>query len=117
MLVARLLSMAVAATAATISVDVGKGGLTFTPDSITAAKGDIVEFHFVGGYHDVVKGDFDKPCVPSVGGFASDTETGSATNVRKLTVAFFCILVHQCSTHFLSPPNTSVFASRKTSSA
>ena len=82
MIFTRLLSLAAVASAATIVVDVGQGGLTFTPDSVTAAKGDIVEFHFVGGVHDAVKGDFDKPCAPLAGGFASATETGSATNVR-----------------------------------
>ncbi len=81
MLATRILSLAAIATAATIQIDVGKGGLTFSPDSVTAAKGDIVEFHFVGGYHDAVKGDFDKPCTPVAGGFASTTEAGSATNV------------------------------------
>lgn len=86
MIFTRLLSLAAVASAATIVVDVGKGGLTFTPDSVTAAKGDIVEFHFVGGVHDAVKGDFDKPCAPLAGGFASTTETGSATNVSNLTL-------------------------------
>ncbi len=80
----RLFALAPAVSAATIKIDVGKGGLTFTPDSVTAAKGDTLEFHFVGGTHDAVVGDFDKPCTPSAGGIASATEVGSATNVRSL---------------------------------
>jgi plastocyanin len=32
--------------AATISIAVGNGGLVFTPSSVTAAVGDILEFSF-----------------------------------------------------------------------
>ena len=81
MLALRLLAFSATALAATIKVDVGKSGLTFTPDSVKAEKGDIVEFHYVGGVHDAVEGSFDKPCALKEGGFASATETGSADNV------------------------------------
>ncbi|CAI4214049.1 unnamed protein product [Parascedosporium putredinis] len=45
-------SLVAAATAAVHKINVGQGGLTFTPDSVTAEIDDIVEFHFVGGTHD-----------------------------------------------------------------
>jgi len=82
-----LLTIALAATAraATVKINVGQGGLTFTPDSVTAAKGDVLEFHFVGGNHDAVTGDFSAPCTPSTGGFASATVAGSASNVSGST--------------------------------
>ncbi len=75
-------ALAAAANAATIKINVGQSGLTFTPDSVTAAKGDVLEFHFVGGYHDAVVGDFSEPCQAATsGGFSSGTYQGSATNV------------------------------------
>ncbi|OAA60356.1 extracellular serine-rich protein [Niveomyces insectorum RCEF 264] len=95
----RLLSLAAAVTAATIEIDVGKGGLAFSPDTVTAAKGDILEFHFVGGYHDAVKGDPAKPCTPLAGGFASATEAGSATNknIFRVTVNDTNPIYYYCS--------------------
>ena len=50
----QLLTLASTALAASHRIDVGKSGLTFTPDSVTAAVGDTLEFHFVGGTHDAV---------------------------------------------------------------
>ncbi|KAL2432883.1 hypothetical protein ABEF95_004124 [Exophiala dermatitidis] len=44
------------------SVVVGPG-LKFTPDTVTAAKGDWIEFTFGSG-HSVAQSTFDKPCVP-----------------------------------------------------
>lgn len=58
-----LLSTLVASTfATTITVTVGKGGLVFNPDTITAAVGDVVEFHFFGSIHTAMQGDFSTPC-------------------------------------------------------
>jgi len=58
------------------AVKVGPG-LTFTPDSVTAAQGDWVEFTFGSG-HSVAQSSFAAPCVPMSGsagvysGFHSD---------------------------------------------
>lgn len=58
------------------AVKVGPG-LTFTPDSVTAAQGDWVEFTFGSG-HSVAQSSFAAPCVPMSGsagvysGFPSD---------------------------------------------
>jgi len=47
------------------AVQVGPG-LTFSPDSVTAAEGDWVEFTFGSG-HSVAQSSFDAPCVPISG--------------------------------------------------
>ena len=78
-----VLAFAAAVSAATISVDVGKGGLVFAPDTVKAAVGDVVEFRFVGGFHDAVTADYATPCQPATSGvkFASTQNQGSATAV------------------------------------
>ncbi|EXJ61850.1 hypothetical protein A1O7_02280 [Cladophialophora yegresii CBS 114405] len=53
-------------TAGIHAVKVGPG-LTFTPDTVTAAEGDWVEFTFGSG-HSVAQSSFDAPCVPMDGG-------------------------------------------------
>lgn len=37
---------------------------TFDPDTLRAAQGDVVEFHFERGNHSVVAGNYDFPCSP-----------------------------------------------------
>ncbi|RMZ89435.1 hypothetical protein DV736_g3345, partial [Chaetothyriales sp. CBS 134916] len=54
------ISLVVMVAAETHQVTVGPG-LSYSPDSLTAAKGDVVEFTFGQG-HDVVSGSFDSPC-------------------------------------------------------
>lgn len=48
--------------AATVEVTVGPG-LNFSPDTVTAQQGDVVNFKFGSG-HNVVSGSFDSPCQP-----------------------------------------------------
>ena len=55
-----LLSIALAKT---ITVGVGKGGLKFDPETVTADKGDVLEFHFYPKNHSVAQSTFDKPCI------------------------------------------------------
>lgn len=50
------------------TVDVGKGGFTYNPDTLTVSPGDKVEFHFFPGDHSVTQASFANPCHP-----ASDT--------------------------------------------
>src|SRR5262245_57522497 len=46
--------------------------LTFSPNEVTAAVGDTVEFFFTPKNHSVVAGTFDSPCQPATsGGFFS----------------------------------------------
>ncbi|KAL8797170.1 MAG: hypothetical protein Q9195_000637 [Heterodermia aff. obscurata] len=55
-----LLSIALAKTT---KIDVGEGGLKFDPDTVTADKGDVLEFHFYPEDHSVAQSTFDKPCI------------------------------------------------------
>lgn len=50
------------AVATTITVNVGKTGLVFNPDALTAAVGDVIKFYFFSSAHTVVQGDFNTPC-------------------------------------------------------
>lgn len=50
------------ASAKNITVSVGQGGTTFTPDTVAAAVGDIILFQFVAGNHTVTQAPFAKPC-------------------------------------------------------
>lgn len=59
-----VLALASGAFAATVQVAVGSGGNVFTPSTITAATGDVVEFTFSGS-HSVASGDFASPCSSS----------------------------------------------------
>lgn len=52
-------------SAAVHNVDVGKSGLVFDPNSLTAAMGDTVNFHFYPGDHSVAQSTGSAPCVPS----------------------------------------------------
>jgi plastocyanin len=45
-------------------VTAGFNGLHFEPDNISAAIGDIIEFHFLPKNHSVVQSSFSNPCVP-----------------------------------------------------
>src|SRR2546421_531387 len=70
-------SAAAAASASNIhQVAVGKNGLVFTPDTLTAAAGDTIEFTFAPGGHSVTRSEFSSPCKAATtdviwGGFAS----------------------------------------------
>jgi plastocyanin len=50
------------AVAKIIEIDVGKGGLVYSPDTVTADVGDTLEFHFFASFHTAVQGDFSTPC-------------------------------------------------------
>jgi plastocyanin len=58
-------SLALQAGAATVKIDVGSQGLSFSPNPATAKVGDVLEFHFLSTTpHSVVQGDFKTPCKP-----------------------------------------------------
>jgi len=73
------LSLALAASAATVTVQVGgvsssTGGVfQYIPANITAPNGTVVNFRFAGipGNHTVTQSTFSDPCDPEVGGFDS----------------------------------------------
>jgi len=84
---ATLLTLLSTASAATIRIDAGKDGkIVFSPDSVTANKGDVLEYHFYGPIpHSVAVGDFSTPCNPAKeGGFFSGMvrTNGTGENVR-----------------------------------
>lgn len=79
-----LLAFAVGAFAAKdIRIDVGKDGLSFSPNNVQADVGDVLEFHFWPMNHSVVMGDATNPCQPATqGGFFSGfLQTASGENV------------------------------------
>lgn len=49
----------------------GTGKLLFTPDHITAAEGDVVQFVFKAKNHTATQSSFAQPCSPLAGGFDS----------------------------------------------
>jgi plastocyanin len=60
-----LLALVPVALAAEQTIVVGKGGDTFTPNTITAAQGDTVKFTFAATGHSVTAAAYDSPCVPA----------------------------------------------------
>lgn len=64
--------LAVQVQGKTIPIQAGVAGLTFTPASITADLGDVLEFHFFPRNHSVAQGDWKNACQPATtGGFFS----------------------------------------------
>jgi plastocyanin len=80
-------SVAAASTVASSSspthtVQVGANGFVFTPDSVTAAMGDMLEFHFTGSnLHDVVQGSFSSPCSDNGGIYSGYPSTSDVFQV------------------------------------
>jgi plastocyanin len=104
---------AAAATASTstgsspVIVKVGKDGLTFTPNSITAAVGTKIQFNFYPQNHSVVQSSFAAPCVPLAGGAFSGfmpVTSGLGPSSFTMTVAntkpiwLYCSQAKHCET-------------------
>ncbi|KAL6696898.1 Cupredoxin [Trichoderma pleuroticola] len=89
---AAIVALASHANAETIRIDVGQNNaLTFSPDTVTAKVGDILDFHFHAVNHSVVMGDFANPCAPAkTGGFYSGfmpvSGSGEADETFQVTV-------------------------------
>jgi plastocyanin len=47
-----------------VSVSSTSGALTFTPDTLTVPKGDMIQFQFYPKNHTVTQSNFDNPCEP-----------------------------------------------------
>lgn len=88
-------------------VNVGQNGLSFTPNTITAAVGSAVEFHFFPPTHSVAQSSFAEPCVPSSNntGFWSgliQASGGESSNVFRITINdtnpiwFYCAVPSHC---------------------
>ncbi|KID95275.1 extracellular serine-rich protein, partial [Metarhizium majus ARSEF 297] len=104
--VAAFSALAAQASAKTIRIDVGKDGLAFSPDSVTAANGDMLEYHFYK-QHSVAMGDFANGCAPAArGGFFSGVmrTSGNGENSQVFQVmvnstnpmAFYCTVASHC---------------------
>ncbi|KAH6679223.1 Cupredoxin [Halenospora varia] len=98
--------LAAAVNAAAISIAVGNGGLTFSPNDVKAAVGDTLQFHFYSGAqsHNVVSGTFESPCTPAAAPFFSGTQAGDSkgdttflVNVTSTDpIYFYCAVAKHC---------------------
>ncbi|KAG6028694.1 hypothetical protein E4U41_000609 [Claviceps citrina] len=83
--------LAALAVADTVKIT-AKGNSTFSPDSVTAKAGDVLEFHFQSRNHSVVAGDYKFPCfpLPMATGFFSGfvpVESGESDKVFRVKLA------------------------------
>ncbi|CZR66884.1 uncharacterized protein PAC_16785 [Phialocephala subalpina] len=83
---ASLIAAAASASAETIQVAVGQSGLTFSPNDITAAVGDSVEFSFFPKNHSVTQSSFAKPCQPLANGFFSTFQPTTSESANTFTI-------------------------------
>jgi len=74
--VALLLVPALALGQQVHQVDVGLNGLAFTPNTVTAAIGDIVNFNYHPKNHSVTQSTFAVPCVKAVGTTGPGVDSG-----------------------------------------
>ncbi|KXJ85893.1 Cupredoxin [Microdochium bolleyi] len=98
-------------------IDVGKGGLAFSPNETRAAVGDTLEFHFHPKAHSVARSTFDKPCeAMNVAGFYSgafNVSSGEATSVFEVSVNstdamwFYCSVATHCAQGMVGVVNPS----------
>jgi len=89
-------------------VTVGAGNnLAFSPNNITAAVGEIVEFHFYPPSHSVAQSSFAEPCTPFSNGTSffsggMTTSSGVNTNTFQITINntapiwFYCAFPGHC---------------------
>jgi plastocyanin len=82
-----------ATTVHVVTVSSSSATLTYTPNNLTAAVGDMVQFQFAAGNHTVTQSTFDEPCQPiaknsNVTGFFSGFQlvTAGSTNVPTYTI-------------------------------
>ncbi|RMJ25535.1 integral membrane protein [Aspergillus sp. HF37] len=102
-----------------IDVDVGKAGLTFSPETVTAANGSTINFHFFPVVHSVAQSSFNSPCVPSgpdavfsgffspSSGVASTMFTMTLTDTRPIWM--YCSSATHCQSGMamvINPPDT-----------
>ncbi|KUJ12599.1 uncharacterized protein LY89DRAFT_210729 [Mollisia scopiformis] len=104
---ANVLVLATAVIAVVHDIDVGKGAsLSFAPDTLTAAVGDTLNFHFYSGSggHSVVSGPFSSPCEPATDAFFSGYIKGDLVGDMTFIVTinstdpiwFYCSLEAHC---------------------
>jgi plastocyanin len=82
------------------TVDVGASGFVFSPDTVTANAGDVIEFVISSG-HTVAQSSFDNPCQPIsssaiYSGFPSNGAIFSVTVNSSDTLWFYCSVQGHC---------------------
>jgi len=100
------IAAATSASAANVQVQVGNGGLTFTPSSVNASVGDTVSFVFYPKNHTVTQSSFAAPCQPLASGIDSGflPVSANATTVPSFSLTvnattplwFFCHQTGHC---------------------
>ena len=73
--------------AKSIPISVGKGGLVFNPEIVTADVGDLLQFSYYPLNHSVAQGSLSAPCQPLAGGVYSGfmpVETGEGVGPRSI---------------------------------
>jgi plastocyanin len=95
-------SPAADAAAEVQTVQVGNGGFTFVPDTITADKGDVIQF-VIHSTHSVANSAFDSPCLPISGsasiwsGFPSTDGTIFSVTINDTTPQWlYCAAPEHC---------------------
>jgi plastocyanin len=93
-------------SAKTIEIKAGPGGLVFSPNSTTAEKGDVLEFHFYPRNHSVAQGFYSNPCQPvQSGGFFSGyvpSQDGASPTIFSVIVNdtspiwYYCTQARHC---------------------
>jgi plastocyanin len=103
---ATLAALATVASAVQTQVIVGGGPLTFTPNQVTAAVGDTIQFVFMAKNHTATQSTFATPCQPLPNGLDSGfvPVAANATSTQAFVVTvnatdpmwFFCRQVGHC---------------------
>ncbi|KAH8119305.1 hypothetical protein DFH11DRAFT_437317 [Phellopilus nigrolimitatus] len=114
---------ALAAAQTVHTIDVGQGGLQFSPSTTTASNGDIINFVFSAADHTVTQSTLANPCTPLDGGFNSGivNTVGASWNLTisdaTTPIWFFCAqstpIVHceQGMVGAINPPSSGSFSS------
>jgi len=79
-------------------VQVGNGGLTFSPNSFNAAIGDTVEFQFYPATHSVAQSNFENPCSPRNGTGVTSFYSGPVTTKSGSNANVFSLMINDTST-------------------
>ena len=100
-------ALSAVAVAKVIQVQVGASGLVFEPDSVTAAKGDVLNF-MISSDHSVAQSTFDSPCAPKgsdaiYSGFDAKTFVVTVNSTDPLW--FYCSTPGHCSSGMVMAVN------------
>jgi len=79
-------------------VQVGNGGLTFSPNSFNASIGDIVEFQFYPPLHSVAQSNFENPCSPRNGTGVTSFYSGPVSTTSGSNANVFSLMINDTST-------------------